>query len=121
MSRLAPDWHLQSACQYEDPSLWFAPDVETVGARRAREDKARAVCAACPVKRPCLQGAMATGQRNGIWGGADFSAHHGPLCKNRIHLMDSANAWLDASGSLVCLACRTATEERRARREGWAA
>jgi len=103
MSRRIPGWHEHAACQYE-------------GARRAREGKARAICAGCPARQPCLDWATSTGAPWGIWGGVEFGPFHGVLCKNRIHVMDHENAWLDATGSLVCLGCRKATEDRRAER-----
>jgi WhiB family redox-sensing transcriptional regulator len=116
MSREFSGWQQHGACRREDPELFFPPEVELVEDRRAREREARAICAGCPVRLACLEWAIATGQRLGIWGGADFGAHFGPLCKNRIHLMDGTNAWLSRTGALVCLACRNATEGNRPRR-----
>ena len=106
-----------AACADADPLLFFAPEVETVGARKAREAEARAICARCPARRPCLQWAMATRQEDGIWGGVEFGACYGPFCRNKLHLMDAGNTWIDTHGSTKCRACRNIADQRdRARR-----
>jgi WhiB family redox-sensing transcriptional regulator len=70
-------WRLQAACRdsVQDPTgdVFFAPDGdrrEYLNAQAAREARALAVCARCPVTEPCLAFALATGQQNGVWGGA---------------------------------------------------
>jgi WhiB family redox-sensing transcriptional regulator len=35
----------------------------------AQVERAKAVCKSCPVRRECLQFALATRQSDGIWGG----------------------------------------------------
>ena len=37
--------------------------------RLARERRAKAVCASCPVRVECLEHAIAVDERYGIWGG----------------------------------------------------
>jgi WhiB family redox-sensing transcriptional regulator len=37
--------------------------------RRAREDAAKRVCAACPVRQECLDYALRVREQYGIWGG----------------------------------------------------
>jgi WhiB family redox-sensing transcriptional regulator len=61
------DWWKSAACQDADPELFFP--VSAVG--RSREDiaRAKAVCASCLVRRPCLEFALATHQVHGVWGG----------------------------------------------------
>jgi len=49
--------------------LFFAADGERGIAKRARERAAKAVCAACPVREPCLVHALASEERHGVWGG----------------------------------------------------
>jgi hypothetical protein len=55
-------WADQALCAEVDPELWFPEKGES--ARPAKQ-----VCARCPVRRPCLDYALATGEPNGIWGG----------------------------------------------------
>jgi hypothetical protein len=52
-----------------DPGLFF-PDTEAEAARAA------AICRGCPVRRRCLEQAIANGEVWGIWGGADFAERH---------------------------------------------
>ena len=49
-------------CRANDPDLWFAEspaDVET----------AKALCASCPLRGACLDGALERGEPWGVWGG----------------------------------------------------
>ena len=52
-------------CQREDPQLWFSglpADLEL----------ARAHCRPCPLRGPCLAGAVERGEPHGVWGGEIF-------------------------------------------------
>jgi WhiB family redox-sensing transcriptional regulator len=40
--------------------------------RIAREHRAKVICASCPVRRQCLEHAVASGERYGVWGGLTF-------------------------------------------------
>lgn len=58
----AEDWRHSAACAGTDPEAFFPG--------RGRVAKAaRRVCAACPVRRECLEHALASGERFGVWGG----------------------------------------------------
>lgn len=48
-----------------DPDLWFA---ETP----AELERAKGLCADCPIKQPCLEGALSRGEPWGVWGGEIF-------------------------------------------------
>lgn len=61
------DWCGEAACKEADPALFFAPDIEREGDRRAREAAAKAICAGCPVRHPCLEFGLT--QKGGTWGG----------------------------------------------------
>jgi len=52
-----------------ESELFYAPDGERGATKRRRERAAKAVCAACPVRRPCLAHALASQERYGVWGG----------------------------------------------------
>jgi WhiB family transcriptional regulator, redox-sensing transcriptional regulator len=61
------DWWRSAACQEADPELFFPVAAHGPGAREVA--RAKAVCAACRVRRQCLQYALATHQLHGVWGG----------------------------------------------------
>ena len=61
------DWWKSAACQDADPELFFP--VSAVGPGREDIARAKAVCASCRVRRPCLEFALATHQVHGVWGG----------------------------------------------------
>ena len=69
--RTVPPALAGAACKGAGPDLFFGPDAERVTDRQRREDRAKAICAGCPVRRPCLAYALDSGQAFGIWGGAD--------------------------------------------------
>lgn len=64
------EWRERAAC-LEYPSVLFfgLDDLETAAERRAREDKAKAICMTCDVREECLEYALATREPYGIWGG----------------------------------------------------
>ncbi len=57
------------ACQVEDPHLWFS-DLP------ADLELAKAHCALCPLRGPCLAGAIARAEPHGVWGGEIFDRGH---------------------------------------------
>lgn len=61
-------WRAYAACADSDVRMFF-PAGTMGGAAVAR---ATAVCADCPVRAACLDWAIATGQRTGVWGGRLF-------------------------------------------------
>lgn len=64
------DWQELAACRRHDNTLFFGPDHgESELEKQARELRAKAVCETCPVAEPCLEFAMETNQKYGIWGG----------------------------------------------------
>lgn len=59
----AGEWADQGLCvNHPNQDLWF-PE------RGASTAEAKAICRACPVQRPCLEYAVANGEKFGIWGG----------------------------------------------------
>lgn len=64
------DWQEDALCREYDVDLFFGPDQpESEIEKQAREAHAKTVCQRCPVKEPCLEFAMETNQKYGIWGG----------------------------------------------------
>jgi WhiB family transcriptional regulator, redox-sensing transcriptional regulator len=62
-------WRESAACRHVDTELFFPVSRSGRGAAEARQ--AKAICARCPVRLPCLTYALATHQAYGIWGGYD--------------------------------------------------
>ncbi|MFF1498088.1 WhiB family transcriptional regulator [Streptomyces sp. NPDC058304] len=52
------------ACAGADPELFFAHALSILQIARAK-----AVCATCPLKVSCLEGALERGEEFGVWGG----------------------------------------------------
>ena len=66
-----PDgWEADAACRGADVNLFFAPHYfERKAEKDAREGQAKAFCRACPVRALCLEYALQTEERHGVWGG----------------------------------------------------
>ena len=62
-------WRLQAACRDIDSAVFFPADGERHPERSAREARAKAICARCPVIRECATYALGAGERYGVWGG----------------------------------------------------
>jgi WhiB family transcriptional regulator, redox-sensing transcriptional regulator len=62
-------WEAHAACQDDVAALFFPPEGERRPERELREKAAKAICAACPVRRQCLECAMSANIRDGLWGG----------------------------------------------------
>jgi WhiB family redox-sensing transcriptional regulator len=60
-------WRLEAGCRWVDPDLFFPISVSGRGGEEA--DRAREVCARCPVRSECLDFALRTRQMHGVWGG----------------------------------------------------
>jgi WhiB family transcriptional regulator, redox-sensing transcriptional regulator len=66
MSAAVSDWRMSAACRDLDPDLFFPVGTEGPAATQAAE--AKRVCAACPVRVPCLDWALLHSPDYGIWG-----------------------------------------------------
>ncbi len=63
------EWQDHAACRDYDNVLFFGEEGESELEKQAREARAKAICQTCPVREPCLEFAMETNQKYGIWGG----------------------------------------------------
>jgi WhiB family transcriptional regulator, redox-sensing transcriptional regulator len=56
-------WRQHAACRGLDPDIFYpATDEEA--------DVAKAVCAVCAIRQACLEHALGSRERDGVWGGA---------------------------------------------------
>jgi WhiB family redox-sensing transcriptional regulator len=63
-------WQHDAACRGTDAALFFAPNYfERREQKDGREARAKAICAACPVREPCLVYALEIREPHGVWGG----------------------------------------------------
>lgn len=73
-------WMADAVCAQADPDAWFPePYVVPTLAKR--------VCSSCPVIMDCLEFALATDQRFGVWGGLSERERE-PLRRARRHDVD---------------------------------
>lgn len=63
-------WQRDSACQGDAGLDFYPPSTgERKRDRVAREQRAKSICAGCAVTSQCLDHALTTGERYGVWGG----------------------------------------------------
>ena len=63
------DWQLQAVCRGMDSEVFFHPEGQRGAARTDREQRAKAICATCPVMQQCRDHALAVREPYGVWGG----------------------------------------------------
>lgn len=72
MSALRTDdaWQVKAACRGPQATVFFPPSTfERKDEKLERERRAKAICATCAVKQPCLEYALRIREPHGIWGG----------------------------------------------------
>ncbi len=62
-------WQLHAACRGMSSSYFFHPTNERGLERQARIQRAKQICAGCPVIDACRQQALDLQEPYGIWGG----------------------------------------------------
>lgn len=63
------DWQHEGLCRTRSPELFFHPDGERGAVKRAREERAKALCHECPVIEQCRAHALGVPEPYGVWGG----------------------------------------------------
>jgi WhiB family redox-sensing transcriptional regulator len=56
-------WRQHAACRGVEPDIFYPASEEEA-------EVAKAVCGVCPVRQPCLEYALSSRERDGVWGGA---------------------------------------------------
>lgn len=62
MSIMENSWKVRGACAGLNPEIFF-PDNDDVA------DEAKSICADCSVRISCLEHALASREKDGVWGG----------------------------------------------------
>ena len=63
-------WQAKAACRGPHAAVFFPPShFERKDEKELRENRAKAICATCPVKKPCLDYAIRIREPHGIWCG----------------------------------------------------
>lgn len=70
VQRVEELWQEKAACRGPQASVFFPPTTfERKDEKEAREVRAKAICATCSVRKPCLDFALRIREPHGIWGG----------------------------------------------------
>ena len=73
-------WQAKASCRGPQAAVFFPPThTERKDERAEREDRAKQICAACGVRKPCLDYALQIREPHGIWGGLNESERKGLL------------------------------------------
>ena len=56
-------WRAKAACRGVEPEVFYPVTDEEA-------DDAKAICGGCAVRQQCLEWALSTRERDGVWGGA---------------------------------------------------
>ena len=63
-------WQVRASCRGPQAVIFFPPtNFERKEEKEARENRAKSICASCPVRKPCLEYALGIREPHGIWGG----------------------------------------------------
>lgn len=106
------DWQESAACLGdENPDAWWPEGRHTP---RNESMRAKKLCLACPVAQQCFDMAMASEEREGIWGGVDFRIGFGLGRKKAIRALKDARRRLirPRAGSHIKSLERLAIEQR---------
>jgi WhiB family redox-sensing transcriptional regulator len=87
-------WQNEAACRMLPLEMFFPP-VEQEG------EAAKAICSGCTVREPCLEAALLSGERFGIWGGLTTQERRSIAARRRARA-----ATLSAAGYEVPLGSR---------------
>lgn len=126
------DWRTRAACRAPevDQALFFPPPLE-IG-QNWDTTEAKAVCATCPVRRPCLVDAFELDEHHGVRGGVNMASRDdrraaravldagGAIMPGR-HCEECGEHFIAALNQRLCSASCRARRSRRVEREKKAA
>jgi WhiB family redox-sensing transcriptional regulator len=62
---MTKDWRSAGLCRGSDPLVFYPPADED----DSLADEAKMICGMCDVRQRCLEFALATREKHGVWGG----------------------------------------------------
>ncbi len=83
-------WQDDAACKSLPLEMFFPPAEQEA-------DAAKAICSGCTVKEPCLEAALAAGERFGIWGGLTSDERQTIAARRRARTARAKAAGIDVS------------------------
>jgi WhiB family transcriptional regulator, redox-sensing transcriptional regulator len=57
-------WRAKGRCRGSDPAVFYPPPEDD-----SQAEEAKLICGICPVRQPCLEFALTTREKHGVWGG----------------------------------------------------
>jgi WhiB family redox-sensing transcriptional regulator len=111
---IRPDWHDDAACRSMGADLFFSErgDIRWVA-------EAKAVCATCDVVEECLQWAIDTGSRHGVFGGLTPKERQGLKLGKGVRVVRCGTTAGEAKhrrlGEKPCVPCAEARREYQRR------
>lgn len=90
---LSDEWWGLAACRNAEPELFFP--ISVTPASRPTVERAKQVCASCPVQSQCLSYALRHRQEQGIWGGLTEDERRRMAASERAAIR-SAGIWAHA-------------------------
>jgi len=75
-------WQIKAACRGPQSAAFFPPaHTERKDEKAEREERAKGICHACPVRQPCLEYALRIREPHGIWGGLNETERKAVLAR----------------------------------------
>jgi WhiB family redox-sensing transcriptional regulator len=91
MIEYASNWRAASACLNADPDMFFPVAVGTAASKQV--SRALRICQGCAVRQHCLDFALQSGEKEGIWGGTTPEER---IRARRARNRRPAHSWQDA-------------------------
>ena len=88
--RSAQPWQEVAACKSLPLEMFFPPAEQEAEA-------AKAICSGCTVREPCLEAALAAGERFGIWGGMSTEERQSIAARRRARAASARASGLDVT------------------------
>lgn len=61
---MGQNWRSTGLCKGSDPLVFYPPSEDD-----SQAEEAKTICGMCAVRQPCLEFALSTREKHGVWGG----------------------------------------------------